>query len=99
MLKCDDFFPGSQLSEGIHTLQFRTLNSFKTSKLICQWFTQSSADQNNICKAIIEAQESQPERGLELKACIKGKASGYLSFNDLEEAKRRRKKHLKNEEC
>lgn len=40
-------------------------NSFKTSKLICQWFTQSSADLFR--KAIIEAQESQPERGLELK--------------------------------
>jgi hypothetical protein len=64
-----------------------------------------------MCKSIIQPVSSctcvnsclskvtkQSGRGLELKACIKGKASGFLSFNDLEEAKRRRKKRQEDEE-
>ena len=94
VLKCDDLFPGSQHSEGVYTRQFMTMESFRTSELFSRenhTFTLSSADRSNLWKAISEAQDSQPERGLELKAYIKGKASGYLSFNDLEEAKRSRK--------
>ena len=81
MLQCDEFLPGSQLYDGYA--------SIKTSELINvgenQSFALRKADRDHLGEAIIKAQESQSGRGLELKACIKGKASGFLLFNDLEQ--------------
>ena len=76
---------------GKHT--YDGVASIKTSELINvgenQSFALRKADRDHLGEAIIKAQESQSGRGLEFKACIKGKASGFLLFNDLEEAKRK----------
>ena len=92
LLQCNEFLPGSQLSDGVYTHQFTTLNSLKASELINggenQRFVLRAADRDHLGEAIIEAQESHSRRGLEVKSCINGKASGFLLFNNLEEAKR-----------
>ena len=91
VLQCEESFPGAELSDGVYTHQFRTIQSFRTSELFSgenHTFTLNRADREHLGEAIIEAQESQLGRGLELKSCINGKASGFLLFNDLEEAKR-----------
>jgi hypothetical protein len=99
VLQCDDFFPGSEHSNGVYTHQFRTITSIKTSELIKagenQRFVLRYADRQTLGEAIIKAQESQSGRGLELEACIEGKASGFLLFNDLEGAKRKIKSFTK----
>ena len=80
------------LSDGVYTHQFTTLNSLKASELINggenQRFVLRAADRHLLGEAIIEAQESQSRQGLEVKSCINGKASGFLLFNNLDEAKR-----------
>ena len=91
MLQCDEFLPGSQLSDGVYRFKRQSLHqNFRAYQCRRESsFALRKADRDHLGEAIIKAQESQSGRGLELKACIKGKASGFLLFNDLEEAKRK----------